>query len=410
MRLLVVTQYFWPENFRINELVCELVARGHSVTVLTGYPNYPSGKVFEEFARHPDLYNEFMGADIVRAPVIPRFNNPIGLLLNYISFSISATFIGLCRLHNKPFDLIFVYEPSPITVGLPAIALGRVKNAPIFFWVLDLWPETLEAVGALKSKFFIKIIGRLVSHIYKRCDVILAQSKAFIPKIRPYCKKGQDIRYFPGWCENVFYEGQEQGCAPELQSLLGEFNIIFAGNVGVAQDFPAIIAAADSLREHKQIRWFVVGDGRMLNWLKREVSLRGLDHTFFIMGKYPIDRMPSFFRCADALLIALKNSPIFSLTIPAKLQSYLAAGVPILAMVSGESSRIVVESNSGLVINSGDFHSLAQSVLALSKMNTIERKLFGDNGKQYAAMNFDRDILISRLEKWMRASVNSNES
>ena len=407
MKLLVVTQYFWPENFRINELVSELVARGYAVTVLTGYPNYPSGKIFEEFSSDPGMYNEYMGAEIIRVPLTPRFNNPLGLLLNYISFSISATFIGLFRLRKRQFDLIFVYEPSPITVGLPAIAIGALKNAPIFFWVLDLWPETLEAVGALKSKFFLKVIGKLVSFIYKRCDVILAQSKAFIPNIRRYCREGQVIRYFPGWYETVFNE--EQSHASELIGLLGEFNIIFAGNVGVAQDFPSILDAAELLREHKEIRWFVIGDGRMLDWLKREVSLRGLENSFFIMGRHPIDRMPSFFRCADALLISLKNSPIFSMTIPAKLQSYLATGVPILAMISGESSRIIVESDSGIVSNSGDFDSLAKSVLMLLKMNTADRRLFGSNGKRYANMNFDRDFLISSLDEWMRAAKKSNE-
>lgn len=400
MRLLVVTQYFWPENFRVNDLVAEFVKRGHQVTVLTGLPNYPEGKVFEQFRADPMQYSRYQGAEIIRVPLMPRGKGGLRLMLNYLSFAASASIIGLWKLRGKKFDAIFAYEPSPITVGLPAALLRAVKRAPLVFWVLDLWPDTLQAIGVVRSRVVLQTVGKLVGFIYKRCDLILAQSKSFIPQIQKYAVKGSRIEYFPSWAESVF-QVTDVAPADEIPLKLGSFNVMFAGNIGDAQDFPAILAAVKHLQPHSHIRWLIVGDGRMAQWVADEIKRRNLQDCVLMLGRHPVDRMPSFFKHADALLVSLKNEPIFAMTIPGKLQSYLAAGIPVIAMLDGEGVEVVKNSQSGLTCAAGDHVELAATVLKLSEMSEEERETMGRNGLNVSVREFDRGTLIDRLEGWV---------
>lgn len=398
MRILIVSQYFWPENFRVNDLATELSARGHDVTVLTGVPNYPAGKVFEEFTREPESFCRFGRIPVERVPMFPRGSGAFRLMLNYASFALSASLIGTWRLRGKPFDVIFVFEPSPITVGLPAVLLRRLKRAPLAFWVLDLWPETLQAIGAVRSQRILDAVGRLVSFVYKRCDLVLAQSRSFVPQILKYCPPGKRVEYFPSWSDAAFdFSAVEP--APEISVSRTAFNILFAGNVGEAQDFPAIIDAAECVRE-SDIRWLIVGDGRAAAWAREEVKRRGLEEQVLFFGQHPVERMPSFFRHADALLVSLKNEPIFAMTIPGKLQAYLAAGIPVLAMLNGEGAAIVEAAGAGISSPAGDGHALAGNALRLAAMSREERAQMGRRGREYYAANFDRDMLISRLLQW----------
>lgn len=401
MRLLVVTQYFWPENFRVNDLVAELVARGHKVTVLTGHPNYPAGEFFPEFLAAPEKFRNYAGADVVRVPHSARGKGGVRLMLNYLTFAMSATLLGLYKLRGRDFDAIFCFEPSPITVGLPAAALRAAKQAPLAFWVLDLWPETLHAIGIVKSPVLLGAVGKLVSFIYKRCDLILAQSRAFVPNIVKYAGASARVEYFPSWAEAVF-DMAEVMPAPEMQPS-SEFTVMFAGNVGDAQDFPAILAAAELLKDNASIRWVIVGDGRLSPWLAEQVEARGLSHCFILMGRFPVERMSSFFKHADALLVSLKNEPIFSMTIPGKLQSYLAAGIPLLAMLNGEGADVVGRAKAGLTCSAGDHQGLANAVLALAAMPPEQRLAMGNNGIEASAVQFNRGGLISQLEQWMLA-------
>lgn len=399
MRLLVVTQYFWPENFRINDLVSELVQRGHHVTVLTGVPNYPDGQVFPAFISDVSQFSQYAGASVHRVPMLPRGKGGLRLLLNYLSFAISATTVGVWRLRGQQYDAIFAYEPSPITVGLPAVALRFSKKAPLLFWVQDLWPETLQAVGVVKSPLVLSAVGKLVTFIYKRCDVILAQSKSFIPQIFKYAPSKSHVLYFPNWSEKTL-TSYEANLAPEVPSAPACFSVMFAGNIGDAQDFPAILAAAESLKSHA-IRWLIVGDGRMASWVAEEIKKRGLQDQVLMLGRFPSERMPSFFQHADALLVSLKDEAIFSMTIPSKLQTYLSAGIPVLAMLNGEGSDVVRESGSGITCRAGDHEGLARAVLQLSQAKPEERLEVGRKGRELSQREFDRDTLISRLEGWM---------
>lgn len=401
MRLLVVSQYFWPENFRINDLVAEMVRRGHEVTVLTGLPNYPDGQVFQEFRSAPDRYVRYEGADVIRVPMMPRGHRGLRLMLNYLTFALSASMVGPWRLRRRQFDIIFAYEPSPITVGLPAAAMRALKRAPLALWVLDLWPETLQAIGVVRSRSILWAVGKLVSFIYRRCDLILAQSNSFIPQIRKYAGNRSRVMYFPSWAESVF-DMRQIVRAAEVPSMQGSFDVMFAGNIGDAQDFPAILAAAEKLKSNVHIRWLIVGDGWMAHWVAEEIGRRGLQDCVLMLGRYPLERMPSFFKCADALLVSLKNEPIFSMTIPGKLQSYFAAGIPVIAMLNGEGAEVVRNSRSGLTCSAGDHDGLAAAVLKLSEMTGEERERMGGNGLDVSAREFDRGTLMDRLEGWLK--------
>ncbi|MGH8433917.1 MAG: glycosyltransferase family 4 protein [Pseudomonas sp.] len=402
MRLLVVSQYFWPENFRVNDLVAELVARGHEVTVLTGEPNYPEGRIFDAYRRNPAGFASHAGAQVERVPLLPRGKGSVRLALNYLSFVLSGALLGPWRLRGRQFDAIFVFQTSPITAALPALLLRWVKRAPLAMWVLDLWPETLSAVGVVRSPRVLGWVGGLVSFIYRRCDRILAQSRAFFANIGRWSGDVSRIRYFPGWAEGIF-EGELQCVdpAPEVEPYHDTFNVMFAGNLGEAQDFPAILDAAERLRDRLDVRWLIVGDGRAAEFVRAEIARRALGDRVVLLGRHAIERMPSFFRAASALLVSLKADPVFAMTIPGKVQSYLAAGLPLLGMLDGEGARVIEESGAGLVCAAGDGHALAQRVEQLAALSAAERSTMGERGRAYCQREFDREVLITRLEQWL---------
>jgi colanic acid biosynthesis glycosyl transferase WcaI len=400
LNILIVSQYFWPENFRINDLAAELSKRDHQVTVLTAYPNYPDGHIFPEFRRNRQAFSAYAGVEIIRVPIVPRGSRALSLIANYASFVISASLLGAWRLRGRQFDVIFVFEISPITVGLPAALLRWLKRAPIIFWVLDLWPDALSAVGAVRSPRILAVVGRVVTFIYARCDLILAQSKGFVSEIKKYCAAGARIQYFPSWAEEI-YQGERSEIAPEVESRPDMFTILFAGNIGVMQDFPSIIETAELLRHRKNIRWLILGDGRQGDWLRGEVDRCGLQDVVLLPGRYPIERMPSFYSHADALLVSLKPDPVLSMTIPGKVQSYLTAGIPILGMLDGEGARVIQEAGAGLVCPAGDAAGLANAIVEMSSMTREKRAEMGAKGQLYAKNEFDRPMLLDRVESWM---------
>lgn len=404
MRILVVSQYFWPENFRVNDLVKEWVQRGHQVTVLTGIPNYPAGKVFDAYRDQPSAFASFEGAEVVRVPMLPRDSGGLRLMLNYLSFVVGGGVIGPLRLRGKPADVIFVFEPSPVTVGLPAVWLGKIKKAPVVFWALDLWPETLAAIGVVRSPRVLGWVGHLVRYIYNRCTLVLGQSRGFLGSIARYCDDKAKIRYFPSWAEDVFMDDSVKP-APEVPEWTDGFTVVFAGNIGEAQDMPAVLDAAERLKDNASIRWVIVGDGRKSDWLQAEVARRGLDKQVLLPGRFPVERMPSFYAHADALLVSLKRDPVFSMTIPGKVQSYLMAGIPLLGMLDGEGAAVIRDAQAGLTCEAGDGAGLAQAVLALATMPTAERQQMGLNGREYAQREFGRAQLMDRLDALLAEAV-----
>ena len=405
LRILIVTQYFWPESFRITDLALGLKERGHQVTVLTGMPNYPSGRLFPGYGAMTPASEAHEGIEIKRVPLIPRFaGRGWQLALNYLSFALCASVLGPLRCRGR-VDVIFVYEPSPVTVGLPAIVLKTVKRAPILFWVQDLWPESLAATGAVKSRTVLRWVKRLVRFIYQRCDRILVQSEGFAPRVAALDAEPARIVYFPNWAEAIYRPARVAEDAPQRAALPPGFRVMFAGNIGAAQSFETILAAAESLRAHEEVQWVILGDGHQRPWVEQEVEKRGLRERVRLLGQHPIQTMPTWFALADALLVTLRDDPVLALTIPSKIQSYQACGRPIVAALSGEGARIIRESGCGLTSSAGDSEGLASAVMTLYRMPREERERMGARGRSYFAANFERERLLDKLETWMQSDA-----
>jgi glycosyltransferase involved in cell wall biosynthesis len=401
MKLLIVTQYFWPEEFRINDLALALRNRGHEVTVFTGKPNYPGGRLFPGYGFFGRAAEDYNGVRVIRVPLIPRGSGGrLRLFLNFLSFAFFGSLLAPLRCRGS-IDAILVYEPSPVTVGLPALMLKWVKRAPILFWAQDLWPETLSATGVVRSRWILALVDRLVRFIYLHCELILVQSRAFTPHVQAQGVPPEKVRYFPNSAEELYRPVAVEEQATEREMLPPGFRVMFAGNIGAAQDFETIVAAAEKLKSKPDIQWIIIGEGRRYAWVAQEIAHRGLRGTLRLLGRFPVESMPRFFALADALLVTLRNEPVFSLTLPTKIQSYLACGRPVVAALNGEGARIVVESGAGIAANAGDAAGLADAVLKLHRMPKPEREAMGRRGREYFEREFERSMLVNRLEDWM---------
>ncbi len=408
MNILIVTQYFWPETFRVNDLAVSLVERGHSVTVLTGTPNYPEGKFYDGFGLFKKNYQRYSGVKVIRVPIIPRGRSGgINLILNYLSYVVSAGILGpfLCR---GKFDSILAFQLSPVTIALPAIVLKKIKKIPMFLWIQDLWPETVTAVSAIKaSNPLLKVLESLVRYIYGNSDRILIQSKAFRSSVIKYWNGApEELLYLPNFAETLYQPVPLDTNAPEYKDMPPDgFRIVFAGNIGQAQDFKTILLAAEILKEHKDIHWVIIGDGRAKAWVEEKVQKKGLSAVFHLIGRHPIEKMPVYFSFADTLLVTLKKDPIFELTIPSKVQSYMACGKPIIAGLGGEGADIIEQSGSGIVCDAENPEMLVEAVLKLYHMPEVDRIQLGTSGRKYFEDNFERSLLVERLDRWMNEVV-----
>lgn len=402
MRILIFTQYFWPEGFRINDLALGLQERGHEVTIMTGIPNYPDGRFFSGYGLLERRVESYHGMKVIRVPLVPRGNGGgLRLALNYFSFALCASvFAALFR--REHFDLIFVYEPSPMTIGLPAVVLKSVHAAPLMFWVQDLWPESLSATGAVHSEKILKLVERMVTFIYRRCDRILVQSRAFIPRVEGLGGDPEHILYFPNSAEELYQPVALEASAAERRSMPDGFRVMFAGNIGASQDFGTILDAAERLKDHPDIHWMIIGDGRMQAWVEAQVEERDLGRTVHLLGRHPVEAMPRFFALADVLLATLKRDPIFALTIPAKVQSYLACAKPVIAALDGEGARVIDEARAGLSCPAEDPAALAEAVLTIFRLPERERQAMGRRGRWYFEKHFERNMLLDRLDGWIR--------
>jgi len=401
VRILILSQYFWPEGFRINDLALGLKERGHEVAVLTGMPNCPSGRFFRGYGFLTPSAESFQGIRIYRVPLLPRGTGQTWrLALNYLSFALFASLLGPLRC-REAFDIIFVYEPSPVTVGVPALVLKALRGAPIMFWVQDLWPETLSATGAVRRRWILNAVERFVRFLYANCDRILVQSQAFLPSIQKLGGRADRILYLPNSAEAFYRPMALEVDAPERQGVPDGFRVMFAGTIGAAQDFETILAAMERLRSAPDIRLLIVGDGRMRGWVEGEVRRRGLSATVHLLGSRPAEAMPRLFALADALLVTLKKDPIFALTIPSKVQSYLACARPIIAGLDGEGARIVEEAGAGLTCGAEDPDALAAAILTMYQTPEARRSAMGANGRVYYDAHFERSLVLDRLIGWM---------
>ena len=400
MKILLVTQYFYPENFKGNDIAFEMQKKGHEVTVLTGIPNYPKGKFFKGYGYFKRRRETVNGVKVIRTFLIPRGNSTaIPLMVNYFTWFIFASFYAVYLALSKKFDKIIVQQLSPVMMGLPAVVVKKIQKIPVYFWVLDLWPESLESAGGIKNKKILGFFESMVKFLYRNSDKILISSKGFKQSI---LKKGNfedKIIYFPNWAEKSINESK-QNVEINLPKFPSGFNILFAGNVGVAQDLVNAIKAMEIvLKQNKKINFLILGDGRDRKRLEKLFLEKNIEKNIHFFGKYPIETMSYFFSKADCMFVSLKNEPIFSLSLPAKVQAYMSVGKPIISMMNGEGYNIINEADCGFAVHAEDYKDLADKILEIEKLPVLERQRLGENGKSFYQENFVLENCISNLEK-----------
>lgn len=398
MKILIVSQYFYPENFKVNDIAFDFVRKGHEVTVLTGKPNYPNGRFFDGYTFFNKKRETIKGVNIIRVPLFPRFNGSGKYLaVNYLSFLFFTFFAIHFRVKGK-FDVVFSHLPSPLTSAIPGIWLKKKFKAPLVLWVLDLWPESVSANSSIKEGFLINQLKRIINYIYKKSDKILVSSNSFKTSIINNFKIDEGkIDYFPNWAEDVFTSSQD--CDIEIPQLPEGFNVMFAGNLGDSQDFEAVLNAAELTKG--KVNWVLVGNGRKEDWIKKEKQNRQLNNLY-LFGRFPLKTMPLFFDKADAMLVSLKDDPTFALTIPAKAQAYMASGKIILAMLNGEGKILVNNSGSGFAVSAGDYKSLATTANKIKELSKEERIAIENISLNYYKSHFSKDILFDELEKTLK--------
>ena len=398
MRLLVWSQYFWPEYFLINKLTTTLSARDVEVTVITGKPNYPDGKLFLGYRVWGIQREDFSGVEIIRLPMLPRGNSsPKALLMNYLSFIVSGYLLAPVILRGKKYDAIFVYAPSPLLKTLPAILVSRLKNIPLILWVQDTWPEALKATGFIKNEWLLRPVEAAVRYIYRSSDCILIQSEAFRPSVQRHGGHSESIHYFPNFAEDIVELASvgdyESAVAEDLRK---QFSVVFTGNIGSAQSCETIVSAAELLREHNEIRFYLIGTGSSAQAIGLDIKKRSLNNIV-MTGKLPAEEMPSIFSAASVLLVSLRDQRSLAATIPSKLQNYMSAGKPIVASLNGEAARIVEDSNSGISCPAEDAKALANSVLQLYGMSPVARSQLGANARRYFEDHFKVEDRVKEL-------------
>lgn len=397
--ILVISQYFYPEAFRINDMCAEWVKRGYKITVLTGIPNYPYGKYFDGYGLFRKRRGSYMGADIIRIPLIARGHGALGMCLNYVSFVISG-FFWKCFTPLKA-DMVFNFEVSPMTQALVGVWYAKRRRIPCWIYVQDLWPENIEIVTGIHSKLVLGPIGRMVDYIYRRCDRIFATSPSFVDMIRRRIPSEEDkVSYWPQYAEE-FYRPMERGSSG-LIPCDGRFKVAFTGNVGRAQGLDILPDAAAVLkRDGVNAEFVIVGDGRSKAALIEKIKLLGVEDMFVLIPRQPAESIPAILAGCDAAFVSFMNNALFANTIPAKLQSYMACGMPVLACATGETERVVREADCGVCSPIGDSAALAEAVRLL--MNDARLDEYGRNARKYFEAHFDKKMLLDRFDECVRA-------
>jgi glycosyltransferase involved in cell wall biosynthesis len=399
MRILILSQHFWPEHFPINDVARVLAAHGHSVTVGTGKPNYPEGVIFDGYSAHGTHRESMPGADIeiVRVPLRPRGDaDAWGLIRNYLSYIWNGIIHFPRLLRGRRFDAIVVFASSPLLQAIPAVLLRWTKGAHLAVWVQDLWPESLAGTGYVRNRFLLWLAGLPARFIYYFSDTVLVQSEAFFEPVARYTR-GDKIVSFPNGTKAGSFATTGQAIPTALERTLGaHFCVVFAGNIGTAQSMETVVAAAQELRHDARVRIVLVGSGQKLDWVRHRKESLELD-TLVLAGRFPPEAMPEIYRRAAVLLLSLNDEPIFARTVPSKLQGYLAAGRPIVASVRGEAARVVTEAGAGLACDPGDASALAAAIRTMAGLSSAERAAMGAAGREYFTEHFDLDRQMRSL-------------
>lgn len=408
LKILIVTQYFHPEIFIINQIAEELALLGHQIVVLTGKPNYPQGKVYPGYSIWSidrEVYQP--NIEIIRIPLFPRGTqkSALGLIGNYVSFAFFGSLLAPLLLYSNKFASIFVFGVSPITLALPAVFLKWFKpQSKLTLWVQDLWPDSLVATGYIKNNFILKAVNRLVKFIYKNCDLILAQSPTFINDIKEKLEPSLSIpvEYFPNSYRSETISDTYRTDNLELEDTLKNFKcLIFAGNIGTAQSIETIIQAAKILTTHSDIKFILIGSGSNLPWVQQQIAQHQLSNVI-LTGQIPQSQLTQIYPKATAMLLTLGNHRILEMTLPWKTQGYMAASKPIIGAINGEGARVIKLARCGYVGPAEDAQSLVQNILDFLLLSKQEQELLGQNGYQYFLNNFEMKQQVKKLEKLLQ--------
>ncbi len=402
MKILVVSQYFYPENFRINTLCRELVHRGHEVTVMTGYPQYPGGVIYEGYGFDLPYEKEWEGVKIQRVKTIPRGHNAVGLLRNCVSYVRSGNrWVRRCR---EEFDVVFVFEVSPVTVGLPAVAYHKKFGTPVFFNLQDLWPENVHEVLGIRFPPLTWVINRIVDKIYNSSDKILCASNGFVKNLQNRGVDPKKLVFWPQFCQKPELT---DAVKPEIFSE-DAFNIVFTGNIGDAQGLDLMIAAARELKG-QGIRWYLVGDGRAKPRLEKLVQAYGVENDVIFAGRVSEAEANRYVHFADCAYLSFTNNNLFNMTLPAKLQTYLACGAPILAAAGGESAELIRSAQCGIAVPP-ELDELVKAVRQMAALQPEKRRSLAENGQAYYRSHFTMDALVDQLLEMMTDAVPPNNT
>lgn len=399
-RILVVTQYVYPENFKSNELVFEMAKRGYHVEVLTGIPNYPEGVYFKGYGLFKKRIEKKDGVTFYRCLQTPRGrkDSGVGLATNYISFVISATlWVLFYFIWKKKYDAIITHEPSPITQLIPACLLGIIRKVPVYSWIMDIWPDAMKnSVSEGLYKKVAPILTAVTEWTYKYSDKILITSKGFEDLICRNADYKDKIVYYPNWSVDmsVNVSGFQ---VPELPK---GFRIMLAGNLGEAQNLDAIGECMKLLKDYREVKWIFVGDGSWKCWLDNFIKDNGLSDCAFTLGRFPGSAMPAFFREADAMLVTLRGGFIdLDMTVPARVQSYMSAGRPILAMIGRGTADLITETDCGYAVAPSDYEALADIIINKVLKDKEDFKKKGSKGRLHFEQEFTLEHCINHLEK-----------
>ena len=402
--ILIISQYFHPETFRINDMACEWVKRGYKVTVLTGIPNYPMGKFFEGYDRKHRTRETWNGVDIIRIPLIARGNssnkllNAIGMTANYFSFVFSGRkWVRSKEAKNLHADLVYTFEVSPMTQALIGVWYRKSFHVPHYLYVTDLWPENVESVTGIHCRLIISPIQRMVDRIYRNTNRIFTCSKSFVPKIIARGIDESKVEFWPQYAEDFYKPLEPKG---DLLPQDGVFNLVFAGSVGYAQGLDILVKAAKVLkREEILVRFNIIGDGRYLNTLHTLIKEASVETYFFFVPRQPAEEIPKYLAFADAVLITLSKNDVFSITLPAKVQSCFACGKPIIVSADGEAQNAVNEAKAGFYSDAEDVEGFISNIKNIIKLSTEQLDELGGNALNYANAHFDKKKQMDRLDE-----------
>lgn len=401
MKILFVCQYFYPEVFRGNDIAFHWAEEGHEVHVVCGVPNYPKGKFFEGYGLFKRRHEVVNGVKVTRLPIVPRGNGKVTLMLNYFSYLVVAWVWMLFHAIGHRYDRVFVQQLSPVMMSAPGVLYKKLRGVPLYTWVLDLWPESLTAAGGINNKWVLGFFRHFVKSEYRHSDKILLSSRSFENSILEYGDYKDKIVYYPQWADGIPGQARnEDGQARNegLPVLPEGFKLMFAGAVGEAHGFECTMEAARLTKEHKEIKWVIVGDGRRLDWVRSFVKENGLEETVLTLGRFPAETMPWFFGQADVMLVTLSDDPLFRLYAPAKISSYMAAGKPIVAVLNGEGAEVIRDADCGWTLAAGDAEGVARLAVELSHMDKSALAEKGRNALKYYNAHYVKSKCLDKLD------------